>query len=292
VLESINGDTVAAQAKMARAKMADTILIVEGVTDYRFLQPFLDGGCSMVIAHGKKNAMTAISKLGTEGVDGCLAFVDADFDRIDGSIPDDTDVVVSDFHDVEVMMLMSPALDKVLEAYGSQKKLSSFLEKNAIGTVRDYVFRECFKMGELRHKNKLKNWRLRFQQIDHKKFVDAVSLRIKIKEAVRVVLANSGDVEATASEILEKLHLEIEGKNLSEFCCGHDCSGLVAIGLRQCLGSNKGSVACKQNVEKMLQLAYEESYLVKSNMFRQVRQWENRNPGFTVMRPLAGETSG
>jgi hypothetical protein len=105
MIENLTGEDVAAEIKMLRTKSSGAIAIVEGDYDELIFRKFFDVTlCAIFPAYGKQNAIDAIKILDTEGVRGVIVLVDADFDRLNGSTPDSSNVFLTDNHDIEIMM--------------------------------------------------------------------------------------------------------------------------------------------------------------------------------------------
>lgn len=290
MLGAVDGAYVAAEAKMTRTRFAGALLIVEGPTDHRFLERFLAAGCvEQLVAHGKGNALDAMTLLAAEGVSGVLAFVDADFDRLEGTLPADPNVIVSDHHDVEMMLLMSQSLSKLLKEYGSEDKLGKLIAGSQAASVLEHIQQQCACLGELRYCNHQQGWKLRFKGMDHLKFIDGRTLTVDMTKALCLVFANTGPTLVKVAEVELELPAQPRAENLADFCNGHDCTHMLAIGLRQCLGSHSKSIACLENVERLLRIGYEEADFAASGVVAAVREWEANNKGFSVLRPLAGE---
>ncbi len=102
-----------------------SFLIVEGTTDEKAYENFIDTEkCRIVAAHSKDNAKDAIGMLEAEHIVGVLAIVDADFDVLNGDTPASANILLTDTHDLETMLLQSPALEKLLNEFGSRDKIA------------------------------------------------------------------------------------------------------------------------------------------------------------------------
>ncbi len=65
-----------------------------------------------------------ISTLESNNFSGALAIVDADFDVVGNSTTLSHNLLYTDTHDLETMMIKSPALEKVLSEFGAKDKIS------------------------------------------------------------------------------------------------------------------------------------------------------------------------
>ena len=117
--ENLTPESIASDIHMRRSQFKGTFLIVEGDTDQRFYGRFIDEElCQTVAANGKpsakQNAIRVIEILRNENFDGALAIVDADFSRLEGKEPDNDHIFMTDTHDLETIILKSPAYPKGL----------------------------------------------------------------------------------------------------------------------------------------------------------------------------------
>lgn len=291
MLDSVTPEEVVAEAKMLRAASAGAILIVEGASDSKFWNGFIEKeSCEIIIARGKDNVLDAIKALNLESFLGALAFVDADFWRVDGTVANIENLVVSDLHDVEMMMLVSGALEKVLAEHGNKEKIAKKLKAESIKTVLQLALRETKKLADLRYVNHQKQWPLSFKELKWSKFTNADSLEINQREALRLILANSKTKTIKEKDVLDVLeannNCKIRSNDLREYCSGHDCTNFLAVSLRKCLGSLNGTDACRDKVESCLRLAYGEKAFSNTNLFEAIRKWELGNPSYKIVREL------
>ncbi|RKZ52365.1 MAG: hypothetical protein DRR16_15040 [Candidatus Parabeggiatoa sp. nov. 3] len=107
--------------RMMRIQDARTFLIMEGFTDQQFYQFLVDSEkkhCLVISADNKKNAIDAIKHLEQTQFRGVLAIVDADFDVLKQAVPNSDNVLLTDSHDLETMIIKSQAF------YISRKSLA------------------------------------------------------------------------------------------------------------------------------------------------------------------------
>ena len=90
--------------------------------------------CNIVVAQGKQNVCEVIRILEDDNFPGALGLIDADFDRIEDSQNRDSNILMPEYHDLEMMLMCSPALDRVLVEFGSEHKLEKF-RGDGLGSV-------------------------------------------------------------------------------------------------------------------------------------------------------------
>lgn len=114
---------IANEIRLKRSQHEGVFLIVEGRDDRLFHEKFVDLDiCNITVADGKEKVCEVIDILEKDKFPGVLGIVDSDFDRIESSDIKSPNIIFSDFHDLETMLINSNALDGVLVEYGSKKK--------------------------------------------------------------------------------------------------------------------------------------------------------------------------
>src|SRR5260370_1220949 len=114
MLSSLKPHHIANEIRLKRTQHLGSFLLVEGSDDSRFLKRFVDSRqCQVVVAHGKDTLIRAIGILENQNVGGVLGVIDADFDRLEGTAPSSTNIVSAECHDIEAMLIRSPAFDAI-----------------------------------------------------------------------------------------------------------------------------------------------------------------------------------
>lgn len=189
--EYITEHEIANTIRLIRAQRTGAFLIVEGDTDGRAYKNFVDENkCQIIIAYNKNNATKAISLLEMAIFAGVLAIVDADFDVLEGKVPASENLLFTDGHDLEAMIIQSPALEKVLAEFGSESKITNF-EQRTGKTVR-LILTECgMPIGYLLWVSLRERLSLRFGDLSFDKFIDKETLAVDIGKLIRLVRSRS-----------------------------------------------------------------------------------------------------
>ena len=155
------GDTIANTVLLIRDKYNGPVLLLEGDNDVKFFKDFVKSSEIPIIpAWGKENVLDAVEILESDGrVQGFLGIVDADFGHVDGSLPTSRNVVVTDDHDVEMMIIKTKAFSAVLRELGSKGKVSKFPTEHRI---RYELMQKALIIGHLRHLSLTDDFNLRF----------------------------------------------------------------------------------------------------------------------------------
>lgn len=268
-----------------------SFLIVEGEKDSRLYEEFINTNkCRIIIADGKKRVIEVLSILEKEDFPGVLAIVDADFDILEGKLFNSLNLLQTDTHDIELMIIASPALEKVLRQYGSKDKLQSFTTK--LGKdIRSILVESAMPIGYLRWISLRENLSLKFEDLNFERFIDKQELTTDIKRLIRIVQSHTSDtIDSQKYQFKDdELHTRIQQLSNDSHdpwhvCCGHDVVNILSVGLCRAIGSNSGQIAKPDQIEKWLQLAYEQSYFSQTRLYAAIQKWEKANEKFMVLR--------
>jgi hypothetical protein len=112
-----NPFTTANTILMLRTRFKGAFLLLEGDTDIRLFSNLTDyAKCKLIPTFGKSNAIQTLIELEKREATGVLAIVDSDYWVLEGK-KTGNNLLLTDTHDIETMILLSPALEKVLREY-------------------------------------------------------------------------------------------------------------------------------------------------------------------------------
>jgi len=264
-------------ARMMRTQYTGTILMVEGSTDERVYGNFVSNTkCRLIIATGKDKAVRALELLENGGLDGILTIIDADFWRLDGIEPDSSNLLMTDSHDLETMILYSDALDKVLSEFGSAGKIAKLGRP-----IRDILLECGLPIGYLRWLSSptKDNLSLKFKELSFDKFVDEKTLCVDVDNLIRELKTNSKD--STLDENETKLKIMVLAGE------GHDLVQILSVGLINLFGNPRSvGTVTHDPVDGMLRLAYNHSHFCLTRLHNSIKDWEKANPPFTVVERI------
>lgn len=282
---------IANSIRMKRSQFpARTDLIVEGDDDRVFFSRYMDlDACRITVAHGKLKVIEAILELEKSGFSGALGIVDADFDVLAQQEPPSPNILATDLHDVECMVLASPALDHLLREMGDEEQLGSF--KKERGTVADQLLSMGRELGYLRWASARNQWSLKFEELDFGKFVREKDFRFELDSLFEALRRHQGgrtspvpsaaDMRAGMDALREPAH------DPWHVCCGHDLVELLSLGLRKVLGHHTDANVRRERLEQLLRLAYEAGYFQRTVLYVRIREWEGKNHPFKVLPPAS-----
>ena len=279
---NLKPDRIANRIRLLRTQSQYTgsFLIAEGDTDARVWKNLVDSTkCRVENAHNKNNAVAVLNILEKGKFAGVLAIVDADFDILEGSVPLSPNLLFTDTHDLETMLLKSPALDKVLLEHGSEDKIKSFAKD-----IRQTLLESAKVIGYLRWASLKFDYSLKFEDLAFKKFVDDRTLILNQSELIKTVKNNSQKQGLDEREIQQKMDsLTTTTQDMWYVCCGHDMIGILSIALCKALGSCNSKQVEPNVLEKDLRLAYESAHFRLTKLYLAIQTWEQTNQPFEVL---------
>ena len=272
---------IANEIRMRRHQFPGTFLIVEGRDDRLFMENFISPStCKIDVADGKQRVCDVIDILDKDNYDGVLGLIDADFDRIEGSPDRSQNLVMPECHDLIMMLVSSPALDRILTEFGSRKKLETF-EENVLEALMDRALPVGYlRLHSLREKLDLQFMGLKYSAwINRSSFVaDTTELIRKVKNLSQRHDLSSSDLALAIEELYESNYDPLE------ICNGTDVIGILSVGFRSVLGNKNAGEVGDESLKSSLRLAYSEQHFSSSSLRRDIEKWQRQKPGFQVLR--------
>ena len=282
---SLSVDREANAIRLRRSSFSGAFLLVEGRSDKIFYERFVDKvACEVVTVSGKPSSklrvIAVLEILEKSSFQGILAIVDADFDRLETSAHNSANLLRTDTHDLETMLLKSFALDKVIAEFGSEDKINKFGRD-----VRTALLEAGMSLGYLLWISQSEKLNLAFEDITFSRFIDEQTLQIDELKMIQEVKNKSQAFSLKSEDIQQRLTIQKSSSHDPwQVCCGHDLVEILSLGLRKAIGSNKTTDVEPNSLERNLRLAYEEAYFRKTQLYLDIRAWERNNQPFKVLR--------
>ena len=282
--EHITADAIANAVRMKRSHFAGAFLIVEGATDAVIYSRIVDyDTCRIEIAHDRDRVLRAIAILNEGGTLGVLGIVDADFDRVTGQSPDIPNVLLTDLHDVECMMLNSPAFDRVLEEFTAGGRVDTF-SRQETPLIAHRLAENVAPLGCLRLISLVDELNLKFEGLSFHAFVNRRRLHVDIARMIRQVLNNSQRHDLDRMLLRRNIEEEMaRNHDCWQISCGHDIVELLSVAVRKVFSGKSSGDVSAERLEQALRLAYEAEYLRDTNLVKGISRWEAHQTEFQIL---------
>ena len=281
--EHLTPEREATAIRLRRDTFLGTLLLVEGSSDKVFYERFVDKSQCTVITNGipgKQRVIEVLTILENSEFPGILAIVDADFDFLEASLHSIPNLLRTDTHDLETLLIQSSALDKVISEFGSEEKVSKFSRD-----VRAALIEAGMPIGYLLWISQLDRLNLTFDGITFSRFIDEQTLQIDESKLIQEIKNKSQAFALKNEDLLQRLtNKRKDNHDPWQVCCGHHLVEILSLGLRKAIGSAKKADVETSNLERNLRLAYEEISFCKTQIYLSVRSWESNNQPFKALR--------
>ena len=270
---------------MMRPQYTGSIVMVEGDSDARVYGRFTDKkNCRIIPAHGKSNVLIAMGIIERSTFEGILAIIDSDFSRLDCSGHESENVMDTDTHDLETMIICSKALDVVLDEFGSSARI-----KKLGKPVRELLLKAAMPIGYLRwiSSSKQDNLSLKFKDISFYRVINTQNktLSTNIDKMIEEVKRYSHNAPFENDDLkIRIITLLKSGKHDPwQVSRGHDVIHILTIGLRVVFGNRNAKNVTYDQVDRIMRIAFGYSEFSETKLFSLLKKWEDGNPDFRVL---------
>jgi hypothetical protein len=283
MIRHIDGAYVAAQVRLIRQVHKGAILIVEGQTDARVFDEFIDKAeCEIEIGFGKPNVIDALDRLEDEGFAGVLAIVDADFDRLTQKTYNLDSLYFTDSHDLDLTIFCSSALEKYVSEF-SDKNLYARVFNGNIVALRDKIVTAALPLARCRFVSEFFGYDLIFKDLQHDDFIDVNNLSENINALIATLIERS---RTNCTEAKLRMHVANEAAKLYDpyqLANGHDVAAVLGLALRKLIGTRRDVHTWASEIEAGLRLAFSWEEFTQTKMFGLLRAWESENKQYKLI---------
>ena len=259
-------------------------LYVEGGTDESFWKKFIDTNLVHIcVCHGCEIVIQTIQLHQQANVKKYLGVIDKDFRDILGTMPMNHDIVVSDCHDIEMMMYSSDAYRNMLLSIDCHNKLGEYEAKH--GSILQYVIGLTNIIGYAKLASKKKGGILEFRRgkdfelvvPKYEGMMDADGNYVGDDRLARIINAFSSQnaklPRVTDNQIVELMHREMENPiDDMMLSNGHDVSYLMPYVLRRKCRFRRAGLDTDM-IDSILMAAYSREMFHNTNLYQSMVAW-------------------
>jgi hypothetical protein len=275
------------------------IVIVEGCADQLLYTTILDTSkCLVITAHGKNNAIQALKILLTENTPGVMGLVDDDFDSLEGRNLRSANLTVSDTHDLETLLFVASSLDKLMNTLLLPEKREHLVV--LCENVRKILFELGSPIGFIRWLFHKENVLIDFRDVSFRAFIDQRRLTVDLDACVGEILSRNGGCRMSKQDIQIRLPELMKTAPYPWLLCqGHDLVKIFLLIMPQLLSGYAPSkrdeareyfdqiqqkIPTEARITEQLIMCYEQDEFRKTNIYSDIKQWENRNSPYQMTR--------
>lgn len=209
------------------------------------------------------------------------AIVDADFDRITNKIPKQSNIFLTDYHDLEMGIFMSNAINKILDEINIIKRviLEKFIKKLNGSNFREIIFKKSTLLAKLRFLNLSNNWNLSFKQLHNSNFFDYEYFD-KEEKCIHYLLSYHNSIKKyrpldtiTIKNALKMYSATHQNFDYPQYCHGKDVCKIMMYYFNHDLRNRR-----KFDIDLFtVKLSHEESFFHQTNLYSNVVNWIKNN---------------
>lgn len=285
--EHLTPDRIA-NSIMQKSSFKGTYLIVEGNSDYTLFKKFTsEEFCCIEIAFGNMNVIEVVDELKSRGYYDAIGLIDSDFRRLDGDFPANPDILMTDDHDIELMIIKSEAFETVINYHCEESKLKAF--KKECGTdLRSYLINLAVPLGYLKWINKAQSLSLIFKphtpdgkELNYSNFIPVRTFNYTGHEKMVETVINYSIPKRKINTTLKNAIIELKSfekvkVDNYQLCNGHDICQIISLGLRTKIGSKNANAISANQIERELIFAYDSRFFRETDLYLNIKKWEDR----------------
>jgi hypothetical protein len=269
---------------MKRSLHDGAFLVVEGGSDKHVYKLVLDEDrCRIEIACGRDNVFGAIRLLNADDFQGVFGVVDADFMHVTGERILEENILWTDFHDLECMVLNSPAFDRILDEFASENRLQTYAIPRS--RIARQLAASAAPLGCLRLISIQEGLDLKCEGLTFSRFVEGQPLLINFAAMIREIINKSQKHELDQEQLLAQVTAEVQKEHdCWQISCGHDIVEILSVLFREVLSGKSGGQFAVDVLERSLRIAYHAGFLKETLVYRAMERWEQHHPEFPILQ--------
>jgi len=254
-------------------------VLLEGKTDIKLFRKLFSRDCVDTTAlNGKSKLVQALEILVAEGYLQVIGIKDADFDHLDNT-PQNNNLFVTDYHDMEIEMIESNALDSVIHEFSSENCHNLFLNN-----MKGIIYDVAENIGYTRWIHEIENnengrYILRFEGLNYNDFIDVKScdLKFDLDLFLTNIITHSTNCPLSKEDLIHKIDaLKVYSVNKRQLCNGHDLTKLISMIFSTRENSDKRNIN-QEKIEEAFRLSFHFDDFKQTNLFQNLNLWCQTN---------------
>lgn len=272
---------------MTQKGFSGVIVLVEGIRDIEFYSKFFsEDNCRLISAKDKSTLIEAIHELEIRKATLYFGIVDSDYWGLENKIPKSQNIICTDTHDVETILIQSSAFNNAISKIIPKAKIN--YSNDFTKVIREALFLLSLPIGYLRWINYRYNLGLDFKDLPYRNFINYENSVCDLDELLRIVCctARTNIPVMTIPDIKQK-YKEINNlyQNPYQVCQGHDLINVFILIFPKVYSNfflNHAKVYF-QNINSPFEFAkfireeYSFDFFMTTRMYEYIKKWGIRN---------------
>lgn len=277
---SIDLDLNAIKLKIRNHKY---VIIVEGHDDFVFYKQHLNVNENEFLFYeskfcdDSKGRACELARI-DQNISNFCSIVDSDFDRILNEVPTEDNIILTDYHDLEMGIFHSYSVDKIVNFYSTPTLVNNLIGDSE--SLINFILKKSSIIGLVRLLNYINNWNIKFKTLHSKSkhvhpFFESGSF-LDFDKSIQMFtsLIKSKIKEGESNYNIIKNEIESEIKNINKYelnqlCHGKDTIQICIYFLNHHLKGERSNILNYSD----LFLSYETSYFYQSDLYKKFNSW-------------------
>ena len=272
--EYLSSNDICNQMSMMRTVFDGVFLIVEGVTDHRLFEKFVDKESVRIVqAHSKDKVRSTVRDMnGRRSDKKVIGIMDPDLELVNGRkvIPP---LFYTDCRDMEMMLIHSNAFDDLIDEYAEREKV----ENAGFDTesLRQAIVKASSNVGKLMKVSADNRYNLCFKDLDFRRFINPRTVECDIRALVNAVIDNT-IVRKVEREALLAAFCEEPDHDPWSIARGHDTVDVILCVLKGSIGAFNSRYLNEGELSGSLRLAFSDDDFEDTALYRSTEDWSGR----------------
>lgn len=269
ITQLMDPDDIVAEIRMERQAFPGAFMLVEGVTDVRRFEQFIDTlSASMVNCWGKTKLVTIVRKLNDIRFSGFIALADADFDRETGSMVELENLIYSENHDYDIDLMKTNVILRYLMEMANIKLCEEF---GGVPSISEKIVQGLQPLSSAKLANVKGHINVKFAEINWLPAFDG--LQINRERLAYIILRKNNPDRDKIVEFIQLIDSEYTA-DIWQITNGHDFAEALGACLRLRISSRKMPQTSGDEIERHLRLAISEAEFKTMDVYRKIIEWQ------------------
>lgn len=276
--EYLSSEDICNHLSMLRSVYDGTFVIVEGVTDQRLFEKFIEKSDVRIMqAHSKDKVRSIVKTMKDRRHDDkVIGIMDPDLELVNRrrvSPP----LFYTDCRDMEMMLIRSNSFEDVMDEYVDRGRLEN--TGMDIGTLRESIVSASSCVGKLMKVSSDNRWSLCFKNLDFSRFIDTRTLECHIDDMIEAVLANTVTRRPSRRNVTDA-YMNEPDYDPWIVARGHDTVDIILLVLRKSIGAFNSRNLNEGELSGSLRLAFSDFDFIGTELYESTHAWseESGNP--------------
>ena len=272
--EYLTSEDLSNQISMMRTTYHGVIIVVEGVTDQRLFEKFIDkDNVWLMQAHSKDKVKSTVLCMKEKRNDNkIIGIVDPDLDLVNGRIAKHP-IYNTDCRDMEMMLIRSNAFNDVMDEYADSERILS--KDLSVESIRNLIVKASSNIGKLMKISSDIGACLSFKDLDFRQFINTRTISCNTRKLIDCVISNTVNCGIGRKKLYDIFDEEPDYDPWI-IARGHDTVAVFLLVLTREIGSFNARYLKEGELGGSLRLAFSDEDFKATSLYAKTESWSEQ----------------